>query len=264
MTDMEPWRADRRWQTEDAASVRHDRRRPESSPSFSGFRLVRRERRRHEGLRHRRRWVVGLSLLASLAPARGLVDANAAGSCRGRRRCRRFWSPRHAVAEQGVRCQAGAHHRPDRHPGQAALFVVWLQDSGRIGSSSAGGTGSTQWGAPQQYGQPTYSGSPSYGAQTGASPAVPAPPGYGQSGGYGQQQPSPSGGYSQPQHGAYPSAPPQPAAPPPSGDGAPSTGYAPPSSPPPATPPSGPSAPSTPPPSSGYPQQPGPGGYGQG
>jgi hypothetical protein len=212
--------------------------------------------------------VVGLSLLASLAASARFVDANAEPG----------FVPLAASVSAVLVAFGMLVSKPqgqDAKPGliialivtlvQAALFVVsWLQDSGRIGSASTGGTGSTQWGAPQQYGQPTYSGSPSYGAQPGAPPAAPAPPGYGQSGGYGQQQPSPSGGYSQPQHGAYPSTSPQPAAPPPSGYGAPSTGYAPPSSTPPASPPSGPPAPSTPPPSSGYPQQPGPGGYGQG
>jgi hypothetical protein len=213
--------------------------------------------------------VAGLSLLASLVAAAKFVDAKAEPG----------FVPLAASVSAVLVAFGMLVSKPqgnDAKPAliialivtlvQAALFVVsWLQASGRMGGGApAVGTASTQWGAPQQYGQPTYSGSPSYGAHGGAQPgAPPAPPGYGQSGGYGQQQPSPSGGYSQPQPGTYPGTPPQPASPPPSGYGAPSTGYAPPSSPPPASPPAGPSAPASPPPSSGYPQQPGSGGYGQ-
>jgi hypothetical protein len=212
--------------------------------------------------------VVGLSLLASLVASAKFVDAKAEPG----------FVPLAASVSAVLVAFGMLVSKPegqDAKPGliialivtliQAALFVVsWLQASGRMGGTPVGGTGSTQWGAPQQYGQATYSGSPSYGAHAGAQQGAPAPPGYGQSGGYGQQQPSPSGGYTQPQHGTYPSAPP-PASPPPSGYGAPSTGYAPPSSPPPASPPGGTSAPpSSPPPGGGYPQQPGSGGYSQG
>jgi hypothetical protein len=209
--------------------------------------------------------VVGLSLLASLAASAKFVEAKAEPG---------LVPPAASVSAVLVAfgMLVSKPEGQDAKPGliialivtlvQAALFVVsWLQASGRMGgSASTGGAASTQWGAPQQYGQSTYAGSPSYGAH-GGQPAAPAPPGYGQSG-YGQQQPSPSGGYSQPQHGAYPAAPP-PAAPPPTGYGTPSTGYGAPSSPPASPPPTGTSAPSGPPPSGGYPQ-PGSGGYGQG
>jgi hypothetical protein len=210
--------------------------------------------------------VVGLSLLASLVASAKFVDAKAEPG----------FVPLAASVSAVLVALGMLLSKPqgeDAKPGliialivtlvQAALFVVsWLQASGRMGGAPAGGAASTQWGAPQQYGQPTYTGSPSYGAHAGGQPAAPPPPGYGQSGGYGQQQPSSSGGYSQPQPGTYPTTPP-PGSPPPSGYGAPSTGYAPPSSPPPASPPSGTPAPSGPPPSGGYPQQPGQGGYGQ-
>ena len=152
-----------------ASAVRHDRRRPWGRHLHSRvFRLVRRERRAGtKGFAIGGAAVVGLSLLASLCGQRevrrcergaGLRAAGGVGVGGSGRL-------RHAGEQAaGSGCQAGAHHRPDRHLVQAALFVVsWLQDSGRIGSASTGGTGSTQWGAPQQYGQPTYSGSPSYG-----------------------------------------------------------------------------------------------------
>ena len=213
--------------------------------------------------------VVGLSLLASLAASAKFVDANAEPGL----------VPLAASASAVLVAFGMLVSKPqgqDAKPGliialivtlaQAALFVVsWLQASGRISGAATGGTASTQWGAPQQYGQPTYSGTSSYGAHAGTSPTQ-APPGYGQSG-YAPQQPAPSTGYGQ-QAGhtsVYPPAPPPPAAPPPSGYGAPSTGYSPPpSSPPQTSPPSGPATPSSPPPTGGYPQQHGSGGYGQG